>query len=156
MKVSSPYDVLGLQPGATLDEVKRAYRDKCMKLHPDVNTSGKTTTQDFVRVTNAYNYLTEVDRNQRLRWRSSSGERGGFGSGGQPYRHARPRFSKGVVALIIALPLALGGVRAGMAYDRVAAHNYRTNGLLEPAVNPFLSAEEARRLPVKKRQHARR
>ncbi len=37
------------------------------------------------------------------------------------------------------------------AYDRVATHNYRTNGLLEPPVNPFLSAEEARRLPVKKR-----
>ncbi len=94
-----------------------------MDLHPDVNTSGKSTTQDFVRVTNAYNYLTEVNRSQRLGWRAS-GERGGFGGfggfgggggGGRQYgQHARPRFSKGVVALIIALPLALGGVRAGM------------------------------------------
>eukprot|EP00212_Chloropicon_laureae_P005562 CAMPEP_0197494758 /NCGR_PEP_ID=MMETSP1311-20131121/32025_1 /TAXON_ID=464262 /ORGANISM="Genus nov. species nov., Strain RCC856" /LENGTH=137 /DNA_ID=CAMNT_0043040195 /DNA_START=1 /DNA_END=416 /DNA_ORIENTATION=- len=83
------------------------------------------------------------------------------GAGGIRQRRAAVQARKAEVqqgggALIIALPLALGGVRAGMAYDRVAAHNYRTNGLLEPAVNPFLSAEEARRLPVKKRQHARR
>ena len=55
----------------------------------------------------------------------------------------------------VALPLALGGIRAGLAYDRVLHSTHRVNGLLEPAVNPFLSPEEAKRLPVTKRKAAK-
>jgi len=61
------------------------------------------------------------------------------------------RINKGVLALIIAVPLLLGGIRAGFIYDEV--RKVRANGLLEPPVNPFLSAEEAKRLPVRKKSH---
>ena len=32
-----PYDVLGVAPGASDDEVKKAYRTLCKKYHPDMN-----------------------------------------------------------------------------------------------------------------------
>ena len=127
-------------------KVKRAYRDKCLKLHPDVSASA--CPEDFVRVTNAYNYLTDASRHNRYRWTTSHG---GYG----PARPPKQKFSPALVALIIALPLALGGIRAGLAYDRVLHSTHRVNGLLEPAVNPFLSPEEAKRLPVTKRKAAK-
>ena len=102
-------------------QVKRAYRDKCLKVHPDVNANARP--EDFVRITNAYNYLVEVDKSRRVSWTTHQGAGshgygyGNFSSGGGG-RHFRPkqqyRFSPGVIAIIIALPLALGGIRFGL------------------------------------------
>ena len=119
-----------------------------MKVHPDVNTSGRP--EDFVRVTNAYNYLVEADKGRRVAWNSSS--QAAYNA--QQFRRAKQnyKFSPGVIAVIISLPLVLGGIRAGLAYDRVTQTASRPYGLLQPPVNPFLSPAEARALPVKKRK----
>ena len=37
-----PYEVLGIQRGATDDEIKKAYRAKCKRWHPDLNPNDPT------------------------------------------------------------------------------------------------------------------
>ena len=49
-----PYQELGLKPGATMDEVKRAYRTLAKQYHPDVARGGKDVQDRFVRIAKAY------------------------------------------------------------------------------------------------------
>lgn len=58
--------VLGLKPGATLEDARRAYRELSKKFHPDV-ISGKGLDEEFVRfstkrfqeIQESYGYLKE-------------------------------------------------------------------------------------------------
>ena len=140
----APHKILGVDPTATAEEIKLAYRSLCLKYHPDV--AAGANKEKFIQATTAYEQLLAARS-----WEShyEAGGRGyrGFGS------HRRG-FGKGFVAFIIAVPMVLGGVRAGMIYRRMTEESFRTNGLMEPPQNPFLSAEEARRLPVRKKASA--
>lgn len=52
------YQILGLKPGASKAEVKRAYRKLALKYHPDVY-KGENGQAKFVEITEAYQVLTE-------------------------------------------------------------------------------------------------
>ena len=54
----SPYDVLGVPRGATMKDIKRAYRKKALKLHPDVNQAPDAKEQ-FMACKQAYQELVE-------------------------------------------------------------------------------------------------
>lgn len=47
--------ILGLQPGATAEEIKKAWRAKCLEHHPDRNGN----PQEFIKVMHAYRMLTD-------------------------------------------------------------------------------------------------
>lgn len=51
------YQILGISEGASLEEIKRAYRRKSMALHPDRNPSPNAAAE-FMRVHAAYEALT--------------------------------------------------------------------------------------------------
>ncbi len=50
------YRLLGLAPGASSDEVKRAYRKQAKLYHPDVNTAPDAQSL-FIRINEAYEIL---------------------------------------------------------------------------------------------------
>ena len=53
--MSTPYEVLGIQPGATKDEIRAAYKRAAMKHHPDRGGSPKA----FQDVQEAYTALQD-------------------------------------------------------------------------------------------------
>lgn len=65
------YSVLGLSPGATPAEVKRAFRERAKTTHPDSSRSADTT-QEFLAIKEAYETLydarrrAEFDRRRQL------------------------------------------------------------------------------------------
>ena len=53
-----PYEVLGVQRGASDDEIKKAYRAKCKRWHPDLNPNDPTAEEHFKEVQEAYDAIT--------------------------------------------------------------------------------------------------
>ena len=53
-----PYEVLGVQRGASDDEIKKAYRAKCKRWHPDLNPNDPTAEEHFKEVQAAYDAIT--------------------------------------------------------------------------------------------------
>jgi hypothetical protein len=58
-KMKRYYQILGLEEGASKEEVKKAYRQMAMKYHPDVNP-GEGARQKFLEIIEAYEYLTGI------------------------------------------------------------------------------------------------
>ncbi|ATE73773.1 DnaJ C-terminal domain-containing protein [Lysobacter capsici] len=64
--MSSPYEILGVAPTASLDEIKSAYRRLARKLHPDLNPGDKSGEERFKDVGNAYRLLSDPDKRARF------------------------------------------------------------------------------------------
>lgn len=54
----NPYSILGLVIGATLDEIKKAFRKMAMIWHPDRNKD-VDTTEKMQKIIAAYTFLTD-------------------------------------------------------------------------------------------------
>ena len=59
------YEVLGLQKGASDDEMKKAYRTLAKKYHPDVNPDDKTAESKFKEINEAYAILSDPEKKSR-------------------------------------------------------------------------------------------
>jgi len=57
-----PYEVLGIPPEATLEVVKRAYRQLAQRLHPDKNPNNAAAVKLFQDVSAAYEIVTDYDK----------------------------------------------------------------------------------------------
>lgn len=57
MTQNDPYSVLGLAPGASKDEVTKAYRKLAKKYHPDLNPGDETAAKKMAQVNAAYDSI---------------------------------------------------------------------------------------------------
>ena len=70
---STYYDVLGIKPGSSSKDIKRAYFNKARVVHPDKNPNDEEAAAQFIELHKAYQTLSDPQlREDYDRWGSSS------------------------------------------------------------------------------------
>ena len=75
------YEVLGIQKGASEDEIKKAYRKMAKQYHPDLNPGNAEAEQKFKEVNEAYEVLSDADKKARYDQFGHAGVDPNYGAG---------------------------------------------------------------------------
>jgi molecular chaperone DnaJ len=79
--MSDYYQLLGVQKGATQDEIKKAYRKLAVKFHPDKNPENSGAEKKFKEISEAYEALSNPQKREMYD-RYGKERMSGFGAGG--------------------------------------------------------------------------
>lgn len=84
MTLKECYEILRLNPSASLDEIKHAYRRRAFELHPDLNPKVADAAQQFQQLNEAYVILSKIValREQKTGAKQSAERPGTQGSAG--------------------------------------------------------------------------
>lgn len=75
------YEILGVDKGASQDEIKKAYRKVAIKFHPDKNPDNPEAEENFKEAAEAYEILSNTEKRQQYDRFGHAGMNGGGFSG---------------------------------------------------------------------------
>lgn len=70
------YSLLGVAKDASLDDIKRAFREQALKYHPDRNPGNKEAEQKFKEISEAYDVLSDPEKRKLYDMYGAEGLRG--------------------------------------------------------------------------------
>jgi len=140
------YRRLGLEPNASLDQVKKAYHQMALQHHPDVVPSSQrlTAEQNFKQLSQAYNHIIQGDLTHQAHGRRQADwSRTGIHHQTGPASRASRGLSPLAIALFFSVPVTLAALRISWSLQDnevwIKAHTGREHGLINPVTNSFLS-----------------
>ena len=123
--IDDPYKVLGLEPGASDEDVKRAYRRLAKKYHPDLNPGDQEAARKMQEVNAAYEQIKNPEKFTQQQSGYGQGYGGYYDPFGGYYRQQQ----------------SYGSSQTGDQYQQ-AAYQYIRFGRYREALNTLENATE--------------
>ena len=119
-----PYKVLGVSPGASDEEVKKAYRELTKKYHPDLNPGDPTAAEKMNEINAAYDQI-----------KNGGAQQSAYGQAGQYQQSYGGYTAYGPWSDWANWAGAQSQTRQSERSEYTAARNYIRNGMYREALN---------------------